>query len=550
MKKFLRKAMCAALSAVLLAGSAAVALPQLSNAAVTVNAAAALTISSSQMSLGKGEGVKLTANQSVTWRTSAPKILTVDKNGNVKAVGNGTAWITARSKSGSEKSCKITVKNAPSKVTISQSTLTLGVGESYSLSAKIPDGTACATRTFRTSNPSVVKMTKTNWTGSFTALKTGTVWVTVRTYNGKESSCKITVKNAPKSVDLSKKLLSLKIGDTANLSAILPADAGCASRTFRTSNPSIVKMTKTNWSGSFKAMKEGIAWVTVRTYNGKEASCKVVVSKVPVTSIKLNKTTADMKVGQTLTLTVTVSPANATNKAIKWSSTNPGVATVTAGKVKAVGAGQAKIAASTENGKVVYCIVNVKAVTGFTKLQDKIAAKPDEKDSNGNYIITGGDLDYEEFANYMMGMIGSETPSSTTFRGGKLIFISYNKEKDSIAFVYADFTSTLENSHMIAIEPKFNQNYNIEPQYVWIGTGSEAVPSIGMKSKVNAKQYTWTTTLPFTLTGMDGYNVSKTMEKKAEKYANEQLTTAMKAWDQLIYSRFGMHMKDIGFDKL
>ena len=49
---------------------------------------------------------------------------------------------------------------------------------------------------------------------------------------------------------------------------------------------------------------------------------------------------------------------------------------------------------------------------------------------------------------------------------------------------------------------------------------------------------------------MDGYNVSKTMEKKAEKYANEQLTTAMKAWDQLIYSRFGMHMKDIGFDKL
>ena len=231
------------------------------------------------MSLGKGEGVKLTANQSVTWRTSAPKILTVDKNGNVKAVGNGTAWITAKPKTGKEKSCKITVKNAPSKVTISQSTLTLGVGESYSLSAKIPDGTACATRTFRTSNPSVVKMTKTNWTGSFTALKTGTVWVTVRTYNGKESSCKITVKNAPKSVDLSKKLLSLKIGDTANLSAILPADAGCASRTFRTSNPSIVKMTKTNWSGSFKAMKEGIAWVTVRTYNGKEASCKITVVK-------------------------------------------------------------------------------------------------------------------------------------------------------------------------------------------------------------------------------------------------------------------------------
>ena len=70
----------------------------------------------------------------------------------------------------------------------------------------------------------------------------------------------------------------MKVGQTGSLSAVIsPSDAGCATRTFRTSNSGIVKMTKTNWTGQFKAMKKGVAWVTVRTYNGKEKSCKITV---------------------------------------------------------------------------------------------------------------------------------------------------------------------------------------------------------------------------------------------------------------------------------
>ena len=122
-------------------------------------------------------------------------------------------------------------------------------------------------------------MTKTNWTGDFVGVKPGVAYVTVRSYNGKEHSCKVTVKPAPKSVTISKKTLTMKVGQTATLSCWTNDGAGCATRTFRTSNSSIVKMTKTNWTGSFKAMKPGVAWVTVRTYNGKESSCKVTVIK-------------------------------------------------------------------------------------------------------------------------------------------------------------------------------------------------------------------------------------------------------------------------------
>ena len=237
------------------------------------------------ISLGKGETTKLTAtvapsnatNKSVKWRTSDSKVLTVDKNGNVKAVGNGTAWITAKTSNGKEKSCKITVKNAPSKVTISKGVVTIGVGEKFTVGSAVPDGSAAAKRTYRTSNSSIVKMTRTDWQGDFVGVKPGTAYVTVRTYNGKESTCKVTVKAAPSSVTISKKTMTMKVGQTATLSCSVPSDAGCATRTYRTSNSSVVKMTKTSWTGTFKALKKGTAYVTVRTYNGKESSCKITV---------------------------------------------------------------------------------------------------------------------------------------------------------------------------------------------------------------------------------------------------------------------------------
>ena len=157
--------------------------------------------------------------------------------------------------------------------------LTIGVGEKYSVNSGVNNGAAAAKRTYRTSNSSIVKMTRTDWQGDFVGVKPGVAYVTVRTYNGKESTCKVTVKAAPTSVTISKKNMTMKVGQTATLSCSVPSNAGCATRTFRSSNNNIVKMTKTNWTGSFKAMKPGTAYVTVRTYNGKESSCKITVVK-------------------------------------------------------------------------------------------------------------------------------------------------------------------------------------------------------------------------------------------------------------------------------
>ena len=233
-------------------------------------------LNKTSVSVGKGENYKLTANKSVSWSSSNSNIAAVSA-GKVTAKNNGTATITAKDSNGKTASCKVTVKNAPSKITLTKGIVTIGVGEKFTLGSSVPNGSACSKRTYRTSNSSIVKMTRTDWQGDFVGVKPGVAYVTVRSYNGKESTCKVTVKKAPSKVTISKKALTLKVGQTATLSASIPSDSGCAARTFRTSNSSVVKMTKTNWTGSFKAMKKGTAYVTVRTYNGKESSCKVTV---------------------------------------------------------------------------------------------------------------------------------------------------------------------------------------------------------------------------------------------------------------------------------
>lgn len=80
---------------------------------------------------------------------------------------------------------------------------------------------------------------------------------------------------------------------------------------------------------------------------------------VEVKSVTLNQKTANMYVGNTLTLTATVNPANATDKTLKWTSSNETVATVEDGTVTAKAAGKATITVTTANGKTAKCDITV-----------------------------------------------------------------------------------------------------------------------------------------------------------------------------------------------
>ena len=84
------------------------------------------------------------------------------------------------------------------------------------------------------------------------------------------------------------------------------------------------------------------------------------ITTVSVTGVELNKNSISLSVGNTETLTATVSPSNAANKTIGWSSNNPNVATVTYGTITALSLGTATITVTTaDGGKTDTCYVTV-----------------------------------------------------------------------------------------------------------------------------------------------------------------------------------------------
>ncbi len=103
--------------------------------------------------------------------------------------------------------------------------------------------------------------------------------------------------------------------------------------------------------------------------NGKDTgSTSASESTVQVTGISLDKTTLNLTVGKTAALTATISPGNATNKGVTWTSAEENVATVENGKITAKSAGTTYIiAASKDGGFVATCKVIVNEPSADTE---------------------------------------------------------------------------------------------------------------------------------------------------------------------------------------
>jgi uncharacterized protein YjdB len=155
---------------------------------------------------------------------------------------------------------------------------------------------------------------------------------------------------------------SLLVGDTETLyAAVEPANAMNKNVTWNSSNAAIATVST---GGVVTAVSPGTATITVMTESGDyTAYCTVTVSStaVSVASVSLNKTSASLTVGGAEILYTTITPINATNQNLTWSSGNTGVATVSAGGVvTAVAQGTATITVMTVDGaKTASCTVTV-----------------------------------------------------------------------------------------------------------------------------------------------------------------------------------------------
>ena len=342
-----------------------------------------LSLDVTSLTLAAGEEGKLVAtvapenatNKELSWKSLSTSVATVDAEGNVKAVKPGTAKIRVSTTDGSKLNaeCEVTVTKAKVAVTgvsLDNTLLLISVGESRKLSATVkPSGATNKEVSWASSNESVATVDSN---GNVKGLKEGSATITVTTKDGsKTATCKVTVSKpvstiAVTGVSLNKTSLSLTVGESQSLSAtVSPSNASDKSVSWKSSDTSVATG---DGSGNVKAVKAGTATITVTTKDGsKTATCKVTVSKpvstIAVTGVSLNKTSLSLTVGESQSLSATVSPSNASDKSVSWKSSNTSVATVDgSGNVKAVKAGTAKVTVTTKDGsKTATCNVTVKS---------------------------------------------------------------------------------------------------------------------------------------------------------------------------------------------
>ena len=318
----------------------------------------------------------------ITFTSSDESIATVN-NGKVTFKGYGTATITATTASGKTAACTVKINRAVSGVHLDYSKLSLKAGETAVLTATVyPSNAANKAVKWISSAPDIASVDQT---GKITALKPGITTITVETEDGGyTATCNVTVIDSSivsvTGVKLSATVAELTIGNSKQLTAaISPTNATNKGVTWSSSNTNVASVSS---SGVVVAKGEGTATITVRTDDGGyTAACTIRVSKpspsvVAVTGVKLSAIGIELPVGGSKRLSATITPSNATNKGVTWSSDNTSVAAVNAsGLITAKGEGTATVTVRTDDGGyTATCKITVVPVTAPEKVEISVSA--------------------------------------------------------------------------------------------------------------------------------------------------------------------------------
>ncbi len=270
-----------------------------------------------QLVLGVGETADLDAQVAVktaqakvltvlTYDSKDPSVASVSDGGVVTAHKVGQCTIVITSYNGLDRMVNVQVKEAPGKVTLSESKLSLEHGESATLAYTLPEGSAGKV-TYRSSKPAYVRV---NSDGKITAMKKGSAVITATTYNGKKATCKVTVtgKN-PLTLKVKGEVDVLRPDSCATLTPSITAgytdftltitavkgkqDLGDVTQKFQITKldsgaleirkkPDAILKTGGTYTATVAMNKDGRSLVATKTFKVKKGSAKALLSQKTV----------------------------------------------------------------------------------------------------------------------------------------------------------------------------------------------------------------------------------------------------------------------------
>jgi uncharacterized protein YjdB len=311
-------------------------------------------------------------NKNVTWTSSDENVATVSTTGLVKGLMVGTATVTVATIDGNKTaSCIVTVSPVSvTAVTLSKNASSILVGGTDQLFATVTPDTAADKNVSWTSLDANVATVST--TGLVTGVTIGTATITVTTVDGnRTASCIVTV--SPVSVTglaLNKNTSSIFVGATDQLIAtIIPSTATNKNITWTSSDSTIATVSTI---GMVTGIKIGSANITATSVDGnKTASCAVAVNPILVSGISVSPSSKKMMVGDTCQITANITPSNATNGSVNWTSSDASIVSIDAnGKATGNRIGAANITATTvDQGISSSCSVTITTIDNIVTNQ-------------------------------------------------------------------------------------------------------------------------------------------------------------------------------------
>ena len=308
----------------------------------------------------------------------------------------------------------------------------------------------------------------------------------------------------PTKVTLDSKTLQLNVGDNETLTpTISPSTATNQSVTWKSSN---TKIASVDLDGVITGIKKGRVIITVTTVDSKKtAKCVVTVKTAPiinVTGINLNEENISMNVGDSDILTATITPDNATNQNVTWSSSDESIVTANSeGEIEGISSGDATITATTKDGnKKATCEITVVAVEDDTPIVNVESVSLDRKIISmkvGENEILTATINPNDATNKNLIWNSSNESVLTVDQSGRIVAVSSGSSDITVTSIDGNKTDickvTVESNEIpltinsIAdITQSINQNDSYSPP-----TTVEALMSDNTKKQVGI---TWNTT--------------------------------------------------------
>lgn len=345
-----------------------------------------LDISKSSLNLKVGQKDTIVAtvtpgsalNKSIKWTSSNTSIAIVNQKGEVTGKKSGNAIVTATTQDGLFiKKCNVTVSSMVTEIKVTNTNLSLDIGESKPVGIMIYPQTAYEQSFSITySRPGIAKYDTKSKT--FIGISEGITVATLKTLDGGfKASIKITVKSDVNNIYVlnskGKNIssLNLNVSEYANIVATNNLTDPDALSNYKITWSSSNKTIATISNGKIKALAPGKTKITALV-SQDESKAKVTFTVnvlSTVKSVKLSYTKLSMYVGEKETISAIVTPYTAYNTKVKWSSSDSKIAKVDQnGKIQAVSSGQVTITATTvDGGFVSTCRVTVRStVTNIT----------------------------------------------------------------------------------------------------------------------------------------------------------------------------------------